>query len=280
MSFLELFDETLDINSTENYELALELNNDSLTFCLLDGIRNKFILLRKFTSDSNNGYSSDQIEEIISRDDFLSKKYKNIKLITPAPRFTLIPAPLYDPARKDEYFSFNHLVNEDDIVLNNKIAEPDSYLLFSVRNNIHELIRKFFPATLPLHHMKALLQHASVACRNTEGFYVHVHIENEYFNIVIFQNKSLHFSNSFYYRNITDILYYTMNVYRNLEIKQDVTIFLSGLTEIYDDLYTNLSVYIKEIRFAEPSGNYTFSYVFNDLDLHKYLNLITAVNCE
>lgn len=280
MPFLELFDETLDINSTENYELALELNNDSLAFCLLDGIRNKFILLRKFTSEGSNGYTSDQVEEIIARDDFLSRKYKTIKLVTPAPRYTLIPAPLYDPARKDEYFSFNHLVNEGDIILTNKIAEPDSYILFSLGKNTIDVFRRFFPAATPLHHMKVLLQHVAVACRNTEDSYIHAHIENDFFNIVVFRNRSLQFSNSFYYRNITDVLYYTMNVFRNLEIKQEVTIFLSGHTEIYDDLYTNLSVYIKDIRFAEPSGNFTFSYVFNDLDLHKYLNLITAVNCE
>ena len=36
MPFLELFDETLDINSTENYELSVQVSPDGLSFCLLD----------------------------------------------------------------------------------------------------------------------------------------------------------------------------------------------------------------------------------------------------
>ena len=44
MPFFELFDETLDINSTENYELSLEISPQGLTFSLLDSIRNKIEL--------------------------------------------------------------------------------------------------------------------------------------------------------------------------------------------------------------------------------------------
>ena len=48
MPFLELFDETLDINSTENYELSVQVSPDGFPFCLLDTIRNKYVLLRSF----------------------------------------------------------------------------------------------------------------------------------------------------------------------------------------------------------------------------------------
>ena len=35
MPFLELFDETLDINSTENYELSVEIGNRAVSFCVM-----------------------------------------------------------------------------------------------------------------------------------------------------------------------------------------------------------------------------------------------------
>jgi len=88
------------------------------------------------------------------------------------------------------------------------------------------------------------------------------------------------FCNSFKYRNITDILYFTLNVFRTLGLKQDLFINLTGLTEKYDDLSSNLSLYIRNVKFADPSGNFTFSYVFNDVDLHRYLNLFSVINCE
>ncbi len=56
MPFLELFDETLDINSTENYELSVQVSTDNLSFCILDTLRNKFVLLRSYESVGNSKY--------------------------------------------------------------------------------------------------------------------------------------------------------------------------------------------------------------------------------
>jgi len=36
---MELFDETLDINATENYDLSLELSEDGLSLAVLDLLR-------------------------------------------------------------------------------------------------------------------------------------------------------------------------------------------------------------------------------------------------
>ena len=112
------------------------------------------------------------------------------------------------------------------------------------------------------------------------GYYIHIHVERDFFNLIIFDNNSLKLCNTFSYRNISDILYYVLNVFKNLDIKQEETIHFSGQTGKYDDLTSNFSIYVRHIMFAIPAGNFTFSYVFNDLDLHRYLNLVTLVNCE
>ena len=279
MPFFELFDETLDINSTGNYELSLEVSPARLTFCLLDSIRNKFIMLREYTPEKNNGFSSENVKDAIIKDDFLTRNYRRTVLILPSPRYTLIPAPLFDPARKDDYFSFNHIKWESETVQTNRIPDPDSFLVFSTGKEILETLREIYPDSFPLHQMKPLLHHISVTGRNHEEPYIHAHIENDFFNLLISRDKKLQFSNSFLYRNITDILYFILNVFKNIDLKQDSTIFMSGQTELFDELYSSLRTYIKDIRFAEPSGDFTFSYVFNDLQLHRYLNIISAISC-
>ena len=47
----------------------------------------------------------------------------------PSPKFTLVPAPLYDPGKKDEYFSFNHNMEDGTIILADRIADPDAFLV-------------------------------------------------------------------------------------------------------------------------------------------------------
>jgi hypothetical protein len=280
MPFLELFDETLDINSTENYELALQLSPESISFCILDSIRNKFVLLRSSEPDENKYYNPEEIHEMLSKDDFLGKKYKKVNLVFPSPKFTLVPAPLFDPGKKDDYYYFNHNKEDGRNIVTNKLTDPDTFIVFSESTHILNIASQFFPEAFPYHHLKPLFSFISGNRKNVSGNYIHLHVEREYFNMIIFNNNLLQFCNTYTYRNISDILYFVLNVFRNLDIKQEETIWLSGLTEKYDDLSSNLSIYIRNIKFAEPSGNFTFSYVFNETDLHRYLNLFSASNCE
>ena len=280
MSFLELFDETLDINSTENYELSILVSPDGFAFCLLDTIRNKYILLRVFEPEENKYFNDEQINELLTKDDFLFKKYKKVNVLMPSKKFTLIPAPLYDPAKKNEYFAFNHNNEEGNTIFTNKISDPDSYLVFSVSKPISDLMQNYFPEVNINHHLKPLLTFISHNRKNVHGNYIHIHIEREFFNLIVFNHNTLKFCNTFSYRNISDILYFALNVFKTLDLKQDETIHFSGLTEKYDDISSNFSIYVRNIIFTGPSGNFTFSYVFDDTELHRFLNLFTITNCE
>jgi hypothetical protein len=279
MPFLELFDETLDINSTENYELAIQVSSDGLSFCLLDSIRNKFVLIRSYGAEENKYFNADKISELLLKDDFLTKRYKRVHCVMPSPKFTLVPSPLYDPGKKAEYFNFNHNQEEDSIISADKTNDPDAFLVFSVSKSISEVINSIYPGAYPHHHVKLLLDNTSAVRKSINGNYIHIHVERDFFNLFIFNNNILKFCNSFVYRNISDILYYVLNTFKNLDIKQEETIYLSGLTEKYDDLSSSFSIYIRTIKFAEPAGNFTFSYVFNDTELHRFINLFTVLNC-
>lgn len=279
MTSLELFDETLDINSTENYELAVQASPDGFTFSLLDTLRNKFVLIRSFEPDESKYFNSENIKEFISTDDFLTRSYKKTRIVMPSSKFTIVPAPLFDPAKKDEYFNFNLKSDNDIIVLSNKIAEPDAFIIFGVLKSFQEVIRTYFPMEHPCVHIMPLFENISRSRRNTHGHYLHVHIERDYFNLLIFSDKQLELCNTFRYRNVSDVLYYVLNAFGRLGIKQEETVHLSGKTEKFDELNTNLSTYVQEIKFAEPAGDFSFSYVFGEIQLHRFISLFSVLNC-
>jgi hypothetical protein len=280
MPLLELFDETLDINSTDNYELSLQAGDDEVSFSLLDKIRNKFVMLRSYSPEANKKFTPEMIRDFLNKDDFLLRRYKKANVILPASRSTLVPSPIFDPGKRDLYFTFNHISDENDVIISNKLADPDAFLLFAVSKTVNEIITKSFPGILPQHHLKPLLWYIGHSRKIINGNYLHIHIESDYFNLVIFDKNILKLCNTFNYRNISDILYFVLNVFTKLEIKQEETIYFSGLTERYDDLHSNFSLYIRNVKFAEPAGVFSFSYVFNDTELHRYINLFNAVNCE
>jgi hypothetical protein len=280
MPFLELFDETLDINSTANYELSLQMSPNGFAFTILDTIRNKYVLFRSTEPDENKYFTADSIDEIIRTDDFTNKKYKKVNIVIPSPKFTMVPSPLFDPARKEEYFTLNLSKDDNDLILSNKTGEPDSYIVFSVPRSFSTLCARHFPSIHPNHHIKPLLKQLVHYSRSSAGNYIHIHVEREYFDLILYENNILKFINTFNYRNISDILYYTLNMFRSKGIGNDATLHFSGLTEKYDDLWSNFALYIRNLSFTAPSGNFTFSYVFNEIELHRYINLFSITNCE
>jgi hypothetical protein len=280
MPLLEHYDETLDINSTENYKLTVQLGSDDLSLSILDTLRNKFILIRSYEPEPGATFDEVKMEEIISRDDFLVRRYKKVHIVIPAPKSTLVPAPLYEDTRKDEYFRFNFSYGEGQVVLMNRINEPDANLLFGVPENRIGLVQTFWPGTLPVHHLKPLLQAIAGSRRSQYGNYIHVHLENDFFNMIIYDQNSLKFCNTFNYHSLSDIQYYVFYVIKRLNISQDEIIHFSGKTEKYDRMVPDFSKYARNIRFAEPSGNFTFSYVFSEIIQHRYFNLFTVISCE
>ncbi|MFN8240160.1 MAG: DUF3822 family protein [Bacteroidales bacterium] len=280
MPFFELFDETLDINSTSNYELSVELSRNELAYAILDDVRKKIILLRSHTTEDGRKFPASQLEELFAKDDFLRKEYRKIHILTPSRRSTLVPAPLYDPARKEEYFSFNHNPDGNTIIQTSKVQNPDAFLLFETERLLMDIATTYYPGVYPVHHLGLLLNIASRHSRNTIGHFTIIDIEHDFFTMLIFENNVLVFNNSFIYRNISDIIYFTLNAYKSSSLNQEGTIWLCGKTEKYDDLFSNLSAYIRNVKFIEPTGSFSFSYVFNDLGLHKYLNLFSTLACE
>jgi hypothetical protein len=65
-----------------------------------------------------------------------------------------------------------------------------------------------------------------------------------------------------------------------MDISHDEAVHFSGNAGKYDDIWSGFSMYLRNLKFTEPAGNYTFSYVFNDLELHRYINLFSVTSCE
>ena len=280
MPFLELFDETLDINSTECYELTLQVSYDYLSFSVLDTLRNKYVMLRSYEPEEGGSFDSFKIGDLLSMDDFLIRRFRKINVITPSDKSTLVPAPLYDESKMEDFFLLNHPHTNGQTLLVNQIREPDAFILFTIPADLNEILRSSFPLSGPFHQLKPLLNFFSATRRNTGTNPVNVHLEKGFLSISVFDKDNLKFCNTFDYQTGSDIRYYILYVFKRLGLSQDENLFFSGRISRYDDIIYGLSDYLRNIKFAEPSGNFTLSYVFNETEVHKFLNLFIASGCE
>jgi hypothetical protein len=279
MSFSELFDETLDINSTGNYILSIQANLDGFYFCLLDTLRNKFVLFRSYEPEEGKKLTVDDIRTICESDDFLQRQFASSRVIVPAPQSTLVPSQLYNPAGKDEYFEFNHFTRDGEIIRANRLQHPDAMLIFSADAALTDYLSMRFGGTEPEHHLKPLLYQILSGREAYSGSHLHLHVESDFINVIHVTGGALNLCNTYPYRNTSDLMYYLLYVAKRAGLTGNTTLFVSGATVKFDEIWSGLSEYIHSIKYALPPGNHLYSYLFNDELLHRHLNLFTIVSC-
>jgi hypothetical protein len=277
---LELLDETLDINATDNYDLTLELSEEGVSLAVLDLLRGKYVMLRHYTLEVPSVSSNRTHAEIIDSDDFLKRHYRKVFIITPSPLYTLVPAPVYEPRLRDDYFRFNMHVPEEAKIFSNTLPFPDAVVLFSAGNELYDTISSRWRDVTPWHHTKPLLQHVFAACRTSEARYIHLHLEKSFATVIIAEKRSLTFCNSFACSANTDAAYFLFNVLDRKGIRNDEEINVSGMIEPYSEGHISLLSFAENVKFASPIIRQSYSYVMNEVHLHRWLNLFTAVTCE
>jgi hypothetical protein len=277
---LELIDETLDINATDNYDLTLELSEEGVSLAVLDLLRGKYVMLRHYPREKPSDGTLRPYTGILDSDDFLRRRYRKMFIITPTANGTMIPSPVFEPGLQQEYYKFNCGESSGNRVYSNTLPFPDAVVLFAPADEITDSITSRWHDIVPWHQTRPLLTHASAASRNSEEYYIQVHFEKDFVTVVIIRNRDLTFCNSFAISAPHDGAYFLFSVLDRLGIRHDETIYASGMIEPYGEAHIALLNFSSGVRFAAPQIRYGFSYVMNELHLHRWLNLFTAASCE
>lgn len=277
---LELIDETLDINATDNYDLTLELSEEGVSLAVLDLLRGKYVMFRHYPLKDASGSTSRSYSEIIDSDDFLRRRFRKTFIITPTLNATLIPAPVYEAGLREDYYRFNFGTSADDGIIANKVAFPDAVVLFSPFKAVTDSLPSRLREITPWHHTKPLLDHVAAACRSSEECYIHLHFEKTFVTVIIAEKRNLTFCNSFAVSSSQDGAYFLFSVLDRKGIRHDENIHVSGAVEPYSETHISLLNFSPAIKFASPLIRQSFSYVMNEVHLHRWLNLFTAASCE
>jgi hypothetical protein len=74
-------------------------------------------------------------------------------------------------------------------------------------------------------------------------------------------------------------MYYLLYAIKRVGLQDSTTLHVSGLAVRFDEIWSALSEYIRNIKYAIPEGKYLYSYLFNEELLHRHFNLFSIVSC-
>ncbi len=282
MAEFAYLDESLDINQTGTYHMSIQVGLNGLSFCILDTVANKYVALKHypFLQDEQDGLS-DQMREVIKKDEFLGRDYKSMAVMPVCHRATIVPAPLYREKEKEAFFRFNFMPEEDEAVIASRVKAIDAWSLFALPPDLAHSINALFPGAGIFHQTVPFLE-GIVRYLWSKGkepaLFINVH--DDFFDLAVFKGQTPLLINAFRYRQVNDMIYFILYTLKTLEMDPAVSpVVLQGKINTASSLINSLKRYVKKVSFARRDPSLVYSYTFNMVSEHTFANLFNLYPC-
>ena len=273
----DLKDETFDINNTKQYSLLAQFYISDFSYAVFDNQRNKFVLIRnKSLRNTKSDYLS-ELKSIFNTDELLKVNYQNTKAILGSENSIFVPKALFNKDKITEILNFNTPLKKTETVLFDELKN-DTYNIYSFDKNILTEITSNFVNIKTYNQgtvlLSKLMQKKAIAKKR-----LIVDANTNFFEVIYIENNQLIFRNIFKFTNETDFVFYLISVIDKFKIdNENDELSISGVLTTDSKEIELLRKYVKKIRFKRTKQNY--SYVFNDIDINIYTNLLNLQTCE
>lgn len=269
----------LDVNHLENSHLSIQFSLGGFSFCILDKENNKFIALNDYIFNEPNNSPQRliaNISSIFGNEELLKQKYSSVNVTHINDLFTLVPKPLFNEDKLQEYVSFNTKVYPQDYLVFDEIKNLDIISIFIPFVNINNFL-------IDQYHHFEFKHNSTVLIENLLSIYkyslvpkVFAHVANGHFELIVIANKKLQFYNTFKFSTKEDFIYYVLFTAEQLKLNPEKFEFIFlGNVEKEDSLFKIAYKYIRNVSLLENRSKYSFDEVFTETDKRNYYSLLS-----
>ncbi len=273
------FSKTFDILKTNTYRLSLGLEPCSITYTIVDTVRNKCVAVKHYCfaqiDDTNAYYES--IKTFLDQDTFLAKHYKRINFVFSSPKSTLIPHEYFNKVTLKQMFTLNHQLHDSEELHFNKLLNLQLVNAFSIPSAITTLMVNKFPE-MRFYHQSSTLIDSYVRKSVNKKCVVGVFICVKYLHFVVAKQGKLELYNHVEYSSDEDLVYHVMNIYKQLNLNnRETNLYLSGMIMKNSSAFRLLSEYVSNIWFSKAiSSDRKMIYNFKEIPEHMVANLLSV----
>ena len=286
-SYDRLFDQSL----THQYNLSIRFNPDGLSFAVYSLPHRKYIAIETFTfPETFQQYGGalattvylDQIAKTIDEKPWLLSSFNHCLLIYNTKSYTLVPEPLFDPAKQDTYLGFVHKTQAEDIILVSNLQAIDSRLIFGINKEVFNELNNWFENARILHHAGAMIESVLPVFKHAvSSDAVFVNINQRLMDIMVLRDNSLSFVNSFEWKAGTDIVYFLLFVLDQHSLNPGkINVFLTGEIDFGDENHQLITRYLQNVEFLTRNEPYVQGYALELIDKSKFYDLLNPALCE
>jgi hypothetical protein len=261
--------------------LSMELSEEVFSLVLLDQKKNLFLAFERHIFTETAGFNSilPEVKEMIDTSSLIGNWVSSSSIAICHRYATIVPKPVFNPEKINDYMRLNFQFNDSDLVLSNPLQNVNARNVFTFPTGLHDLLTKRFTGLVPLHFSTPLIESLALLHKHKTNPTVAVHVQKNTLQLLVFQNKSLRLYNSFQYQNEEEFIYFLLYSLEQLKLDhKEIELYLMGTIEKHNDTYTLLKNYVKKITFQYQEEHRSLS---NSLGVpeHYYFALFNQHLC-
>ncbi len=279
MHEISYVDETFDLNFIIEYHLSIQVSLDGFSFCILDTIQKKYVLLRHFPlSVKKPQFLTGKVRDIYETEEVLNKGFKSVSISYNDPKATIVPSSFSDETHLQQIINLNQFHERNEETASCRIKSFLQDIVFSYP----EELRTFFDSKYSEYHFfhsTYPLLNATIQQKGKAGKTIVLNFSKKYFHI-IFIEKDIRLFNSFFYKTENDFLYHTLNICKNLEFDAEKDeVLVGGMVAGDSDYIRQLKKYLLHVNLLKPDQDFHYSYTFEKTPGHYFSELFNSYKC-
>ena len=282
MDELLFVDSTFEKDNTSRYELSIQLCLDGFSFSILCS-KNKCLALfqsKRITSENENN-SIEALKNSVRNCEYLNLSYAKVSVLWLTKKASLIPSEFFSEDLAIDSFQLCHPLLKDEIIRWDELKVMNSYLVYSIPSALPEFIESQFAGAKISHQNIHFYQRALKELIDIKHPKVYIQIYDNFFDAFIPGNNQKHVANSFSYKEETDMVYYILNIYKQLKLNTAYSqLFLSGKIDHVSKSYQILKRYIKVITIEGISNEIIRNDRISNSEYNQFTQLLNTSLCE
>jgi hypothetical protein len=281
---IKKYDEALNKADPKQNKLLLQASSKGLTFCIFNVDLNKFLSIEsvEIIEAKRLTDASGLLRDYIKNNDKLNQPFLSIKIFLESNKSTLIPAPLFDPTEKENFSNFNFTLEEQETVFFDHLKHSDAFVLYAYPIPFIKVLNESFPDQLHYSYAGAFIESMLIINKNQKSrTRLYVNVRKTHLDILILDGNKLLYFNTFNYRSKEDFIYFIIFVLEQLRLNpEEVELMLMGMIDRNTGLYGTIYKYVRNVTFQPMVEKFNYSYIFNEIPYHHYINLLNYELCE
>jgi len=282
MHEINFIDETFDLDRATEYHLSIQVGLDGFSFCILDILQNKFILLQHIPLIVGKlQFLPKKMEAIFDQEEKLAASYQSISVTYSTNKSTLLPKAYGDgdSALVAKIAELTNELSKNEEIAVNDLPGFNQQLIFSYPKELMTLLNRKFTQFSFIHKSVPLLASA-VEQRDEKKNTLLINFEKQTVRIIAIKDMQIAFYNNFYFKNEADFLYYTLNICHTLQIDPERDELLIGGYVADDSGYIRqLKKYVSNVHFLKPPAGSYYSNTFDKVQKHQFVSLLNSFKC-